>query len=111
MPPKHMYLISRNSSIPYLDPSRPRPDSFTPPKGATSNFAGRRIVDVDHRAGLGLDPLSVDLAGFAEQPCVFELNRRGGGFCRRVLHKQLLEVSELSSGAKAHILKSPKCRS
>src|SRR6267142_5886935 len=36
MPPKHMYLISRNSSIPYLEPSRPRPDSFTPPKGATS---------------------------------------------------------------------------
>src|SRR5699024_312273 len=29
-----MYLISRNSSIPTLPPSRPRPDIFTPPKGA-----------------------------------------------------------------------------
>src|SRR5580658_354431 len=36
MPPKQRYLISRNSSMPYLEPSRPRPDSFTPPKGATS---------------------------------------------------------------------------
>src|SRR5215475_8165594 len=35
-PPKHRYLISRNSSIPYFDPSRPSPDSFTPPNGATS---------------------------------------------------------------------------
>src|SRR5438093_5322509 len=32
----HRYLISRNSSIPYFDPSRPRPDSFMPPNGATS---------------------------------------------------------------------------
>src|SRR6266436_10309532 len=36
IPPKHMYFISTNSSIPYLEPSRPRPDCFTPPKGATS---------------------------------------------------------------------------
>ncbi len=36
MPPKHTYLISRNSSIPYFEPSRPIPDSLTPPKGATS---------------------------------------------------------------------------
>ena len=35
-PPRHTYLISRKSSIPYFDPSRPRPDCFTPPKGATS---------------------------------------------------------------------------
>ena len=31
-----MYFISRNSSTPCLEPSRPSPDSFTPPKGATS---------------------------------------------------------------------------
>ena len=30
------YLISSHSSIPYLEPSRPMPDSFIPPKGATS---------------------------------------------------------------------------
>src|SRR5262245_31746617 len=35
-PPRHRYLISRNSSIPYFDPSRPSPDSLTPPNGATS---------------------------------------------------------------------------
>src|SRR5262249_25877622 len=36
MPPMQRYLISRNSSMPYFDPSRPRPDSLTPPNGATS---------------------------------------------------------------------------
>src|SRR5205823_1637239 len=35
-PPSRMYLISRNSSMPYFEPSRPRPDCLTPPKGATS---------------------------------------------------------------------------
>ena len=30
------YLISTKSSIPYFEPSRPIPDSFTPPNGATS---------------------------------------------------------------------------
>jgi hypothetical protein len=34
--PMHRYLISRKSSIPYLEPSRPLLDAFTPPKGATS---------------------------------------------------------------------------
>mmetsp|Transcript_4794 Transcript_4794/g.14875 ORF Transcript_4794/g.14875 Transcript_4794/m.14875 type:complete len:230 (+) Transcript_4794:186-875(+) len=34
--PMHTYLISRYSSVPYRDPSRPSPDSFMPPKGATS---------------------------------------------------------------------------
>src|SRR3546814_4723138 len=29
-----LYLISINSSNPYLDPSRPMPDCLTPPKGA-----------------------------------------------------------------------------
>src|SRR5205085_11193593 len=36
MPPIARYLISSHSSIPYLEPSRPIPDSFTPPNGATS---------------------------------------------------------------------------
>src|SRR5678816_3407349 len=36
IPPRHRYLISTNSSIPYFDPSRPRPDCFMPPNGATS---------------------------------------------------------------------------
>src|SRR5437762_3982914 len=36
IPPRHKYLISRNSSSPYFDPSRPMPDSLTPPNGATS---------------------------------------------------------------------------
>lgn len=33
---RQTYLISRNSSIPYFPPSRPIPDSFTPPKGTLS---------------------------------------------------------------------------
>ena len=36
IPPRHRYLTSRNSSRPYFEPSRPRPDSLTPPNGATS---------------------------------------------------------------------------
>ena len=36
MPPRQRYLTSSHSSMPYLDPSRPMPDSFTPPNGATS---------------------------------------------------------------------------
>src|SRR5690606_27764312 len=35
-PPKHRYLISRYSSRPYFEPSRPSPDSLMPPNGATS---------------------------------------------------------------------------
>jgi hypothetical protein len=35
-PPTAMYFSSRKSSMPYLLPSRPRPDCLTPPKGATS---------------------------------------------------------------------------
>ena len=35
-PPISMYLGSTNSSKPMWEPSRPRPLSFTPPKGATS---------------------------------------------------------------------------
>src|SRR5581483_9398830 len=34
--PRHRYFTSRYSSIPYLEPSRPMPDSFIPPNGATS---------------------------------------------------------------------------
>src|SRR5262249_23520271 len=34
--PMSRYLISRYSTIPYFDPSRPIPDCFTPPNGATS---------------------------------------------------------------------------
>jgi hypothetical protein len=33
-PPKHIYLISKNSSIPYFEPSRPKPLSLMPPNGA-----------------------------------------------------------------------------
>ena len=36
IPPMHRYLISRKSSMPYFEPSRPMPDSFMPPNGATS---------------------------------------------------------------------------
>lgn len=32
-PPKQTYLISKYSSMPYFEPSRPKPDCFTPPKG------------------------------------------------------------------------------
>src|SRR5207302_3756800 len=35
-PPSRRYFTSRNSSIPYFEPSRPRPECFTPPNGATS---------------------------------------------------------------------------
>src|SRR6185295_17145415 len=35
-PPIATYLISMNSSMPYFEPSRPMPDSFMPPNGATS---------------------------------------------------------------------------
>jgi hypothetical protein len=36
IPPRHKYFSSRYSSIPYFEPSRPIPDSFTPPNGAVS---------------------------------------------------------------------------
>ena len=36
IPPIQRYLISRKSSMPYRDPSRPIPDSFIPPNGATA---------------------------------------------------------------------------
>jgi hypothetical protein len=36
MPPMQRYLTSRNSSMPYFEPSRPMPLSFMPPKGAIS---------------------------------------------------------------------------
>ncbi len=36
IPPIAMYLISSQSSMPYFEPSRPMPDSFMPPNGATS---------------------------------------------------------------------------
>ena len=36
MPPIAQYFSSSHSSIPYDEPSRPIPDSFTPPNGATS---------------------------------------------------------------------------
>src|SRR5438034_11658144 len=36
MPPVQRYLTSRNSSMPYFEPSRPMPLSFIPPKGAIS---------------------------------------------------------------------------
>src|SRR5918996_299933 len=39
MPPMHRYLTSRNSSRPYLEPSRPIPDSLTPPNGAPAVMA------------------------------------------------------------------------
>lgn len=32
----HIYLISTYSSMPYFEPSRPMPEAFMPPKGATS---------------------------------------------------------------------------
>src|SRR5215470_5069342 len=35
-PPNAKYLISRKSSMPYFEPSRPIPLCFMPPKGATS---------------------------------------------------------------------------
>ena len=37
IPPKHMYLVSRNSSVPIVLPSRPKPDFFTPPKGPSQH--------------------------------------------------------------------------
>ncbi len=36
IPPMQTYLISQYSSMPYFEPSRPIPDSLTPPNGATS---------------------------------------------------------------------------
>lgn len=35
-------LTSRYSSIPYFEPSRPSPDCFTPPKGATYTPTGEK---------------------------------------------------------------------
>src|SRR5437867_9113723 len=35
-PPNARYFSSSHSSMPCFEPSRPLPDSFTPPKGATS---------------------------------------------------------------------------
>ncbi len=36
MPARQRYLSSVKSRIPYLEPSRPVPDSFQPPNGASS---------------------------------------------------------------------------
>ena len=36
MPPMQRYLTSIHSSMPYFEPSRPMPDSLTPPNGETS---------------------------------------------------------------------------
>ena len=36
MSPRQTYLMSRNSWMPYLEPSRPSPDCLTPPNGARS---------------------------------------------------------------------------
>src|SRR4051812_35883361 len=36
-PPMQRYLISSHSSMPYFEPSRPMPDSLSPPNGATSD--------------------------------------------------------------------------
>src|SRR6476646_7520671 len=36
IPPMQRYFNSSHSSIPYFEPSRPMPDSLTPPNGATS---------------------------------------------------------------------------
>src|SRR6185312_7373593 len=36
IPPRARYFSSSHSSMPYFEPSRPMPDSFIPPKGATS---------------------------------------------------------------------------
>ena len=36
IPPSARYLSSTHSSMPYFEPSRPMPDSLTPPNGATS---------------------------------------------------------------------------
>src|ERR1700733_8658493 len=36
IPPMQMYLMATKSSMPYLEPSRPIPDCFTPPNGAIS---------------------------------------------------------------------------
>src|SRR4051794_19487075 len=33
---RQTYLIARYSSMPYLDPSRPKPEVFTPPNGASA---------------------------------------------------------------------------
>ena len=35
-PAMHRYFVSSQSSMPYFEPSRPMPDSFMPPNGATS---------------------------------------------------------------------------
>lgn len=36
MPPMQTYFVSRNSSMPYFEPSRPSPESLTPPNGASA---------------------------------------------------------------------------
>ena len=38
-----IYLISKKSSTPYLDPSLPKPDSLTPPKGISA-FEGSPVL-------------------------------------------------------------------
>ena len=43
-PLTQMYLISTKSSMPYFDPSRPIPDSLTPPNGPTSFEIAPKII-------------------------------------------------------------------
>src|ERR1700737_617332 len=63
MPPMQRYLTSRNSSMPYFEPSRPMPLSFMPPKGGD---LGRddALVDADDAVfeGLGGAPDATDVA-------------------------------------------------
>src|SRR5258706_14818119 len=67
MPPMQRYLTSRNSSMPYFEPSRPMPLSFMPPKGAISvEMMPSLMPTMPYSRGLGDAPDAADVAAAGE---------------------------------------------
>src|SRR5216684_168989 len=90
------FAPSRKSAIRRFD--RLLRFSATQFRHAADDFAGCWVVDVDRSAGLGLDPLAVHVAGFAEQTGVLEFNSCASRFCRCLLHGKLQMLDALTYG-------------
>src|SRR5438128_12254625 len=84
MPPMQRYLTSRNSSMPYFEPSRPMPLSFMPERGDLGRDDA--LVDADDTVFEGLgdasdapDVAAVEIGGEAELGVVGHLDGLGVG--------------------------------
>ena len=59
----HRYFTSTNSSIPYFEPSRPMPDSLTPPNGAISfEMMPTLMPTMPYSSAFGNAPDAADVA-------------------------------------------------